>query len=407
MVQYRTYWLGSYKAERRNNKDKMMSTDHFTADTKVFISYAKEDRDEALLLFKALQDEGASPWIDIRCLLPGERWEEAILREIRQADVVVVLLSDQSVKKRGFIQKEIRTALRLWEEKLEDDIYLIPVRLDDCKPPEALAGFQWVDLWSSDGLGRLVLAIENAKARKNVDRSDSMVGSVTVKTVQLRERSDVAPKFSASVEFPRFGGPVGLDSLERANASVARSASDLFEDFVTTERDLSRDPELAAMEMGTSVLNSTYSVTLGTRRLLSVRCQVYLYGAGAAHGNIHYQHFNYQLEPFRTLLLGDIFQESSGWRDAIRKWCAEDLSRQYVVDGFSLDGYTVQEIDSGTRDIESVGFNLTPRTVVFQWAPYAVGCYAWGPRQVVLPFKRLVNLVSDATAVFELVQGTV
>jgi len=65
------------------------------------------------------------------------------------------------VRKRGFVQREIRQALDLWQEKLEEDIYLIPVRFDDCVVPAALAGFQWVDVFdfSEEALQRLLHAL--------------------------------------------------------------------------------------------------------------------------------------------------------------------------------------------------------------------------------------------------------
>jgi len=118
---------------------------------KIFISYAKEDEEKALWLFKNLRRSELDPWIDKNNILVGERWEQAIYKAIKAADVVLVLLSRNSVFKRGYIQKEIRIALRFWEEKLEEDIYLIPVRLDDCKPPEVLSGFQWANLWELAG----------------------------------------------------------------------------------------------------------------------------------------------------------------------------------------------------------------------------------------------------------------
>lgn len=39
---------------------------------KIFISYAKEDRAQALIYFNRLSEEGFHPWIDINKLLPGQ-----------------------------------------------------------------------------------------------------------------------------------------------------------------------------------------------------------------------------------------------------------------------------------------------------------------------------------------------
>jgi len=85
---------------------------------------------------------------------------------IRRADFFLACLSPISVNKRGFVQKEIKEALDLWREKLDSDIYLTPVRLEDCKMPEGLGEFQRADLFAPDGLARLVKALKVGMERR-------------------------------------------------------------------------------------------------------------------------------------------------------------------------------------------------------------------------------------------------
>jgi hypothetical protein len=66
------------------------------------------------------------------------------------------------------LQREIRQALDIWQEKLEDDIYVIPARLEECNVHGDLENFQWVDLYEDDGWGRLLQAIQ-----KGVDQEQS------------------------------------------------------------------------------------------------------------------------------------------------------------------------------------------------------------------------------------------
>jgi hypothetical protein len=56
-------------------------------------------------------------------------------------------------------KEEIKDALDIWQEMLDSDIYLIPIRLEDCEVPEGLRDFQWVNLFEQDGWARLVKAI--------------------------------------------------------------------------------------------------------------------------------------------------------------------------------------------------------------------------------------------------------
>ena len=54
-----------------------------------------------------------------------------------EADVVIVCLSDHSITKQGFVQKEIRFALDIADEHPPGRIFIIPVRLVDCDVPES------------------------------------------------------------------------------------------------------------------------------------------------------------------------------------------------------------------------------------------------------------------------------
>lgn len=104
--------------------------------------------------------------MDKRDILPGEQWELAINRAIKNSEFFLICLSARSVGKRGFLQREIRTALDQWQEMLDEDIYLIPVRFEEHDVPEALAQFQWVDLYETEGWSHLLRAIQEGMERR-------------------------------------------------------------------------------------------------------------------------------------------------------------------------------------------------------------------------------------------------
>lgn len=118
--------------------------------SQVFISYAKEDVEIARKLRNDLQRAGISSWMDVFDLLPGERWGVAIRHAIRASSFFIALLSSRSVGKRGYVQKEVREAIGFAEEFPQDEIFIIPVRIDACEPRhEDLRGLQRVDLFPS------------------------------------------------------------------------------------------------------------------------------------------------------------------------------------------------------------------------------------------------------------------
>lgn len=129
---------------------------------RIFLSYARPDEEQVTHLYERLAEAGYRPWMDTRDILGGEVWSASIRRAIRNADFFVACLSSHAVGRRGTLQREIREALDIWQEKLEDDIYCIPVRLDECQPPDSLRQFQWIDLFKNDGWERLLRTLQEA-----------------------------------------------------------------------------------------------------------------------------------------------------------------------------------------------------------------------------------------------------
>ena len=135
---------------------------------KVFISYAREDKKVADTLYLKLSIAGYEPFLDTKNILPGEDWANRIEKAINKSVFFLLLLSTNSINKRGFLQKEIRQALEMWNKMLDDDIYLIPVRIEECDVPDKLARFQWVDLFQPIGYEKLFAALENGISRRGL-----------------------------------------------------------------------------------------------------------------------------------------------------------------------------------------------------------------------------------------------
>ena len=115
---------------------------------RVFIAYVQEDAERAEHLFNDLAANGFEPWMDRRKLLPGQNWPRAIEAAIDSAHFVVACFSRHSVRKTGGFQAEIRYALDCARRLPLDDVFLIPVRLDDCRMPARIRReIHYIDLF--------------------------------------------------------------------------------------------------------------------------------------------------------------------------------------------------------------------------------------------------------------------
>jgi formylglycine-generating enzyme required for sulfatase activity len=118
---------------------------------RVFLCHSSKDKTSVRELYKKLRAEAwLDPWLDEEKLLPGQDWHMEIEKAVEVTDVVVVLLSNQSVSQEGYVQRELKLALDVADEKPESTIFIVPLRLDDCPAPRRLRGWHYVDYFPAD-----------------------------------------------------------------------------------------------------------------------------------------------------------------------------------------------------------------------------------------------------------------
>ncbi len=132
---------------------------------RIFLAYVDEDADQVLALYDILESVGLSPWMDKKKLLAGQNWPRAIDNAIRSADLFVPCFSKRASEKRGRFQSELRVALKCAQLHPLDSTFIVPVRLEECAVPAAIAEhIQFIDLFPKVGKGvkRLVEALWEA-----------------------------------------------------------------------------------------------------------------------------------------------------------------------------------------------------------------------------------------------------
>lgn len=112
----------------------------------VFISHSSQDKQRVRKLADDLMREGISVWVDEAEIMIGDSILEKINQALLYSDVVLALLSKNSIRS-NWVQKEIETAFAKNLEGAKS--LIIPVLLDSLKPdeiPPAIRDVKWVDL---------------------------------------------------------------------------------------------------------------------------------------------------------------------------------------------------------------------------------------------------------------------
>ena len=127
--------------------------------SRVFLCHSSADKPTVRELYRRLRSDGVNPWFDEEDLLPGQLWEKEIPKAVRSSSAVIVCISQNSVEKTGYVQKEVSCALDAAEEQPEGRIFLIPAKLEDCDVPDRLKHLHWVNLFEPHGYERLLKAL--------------------------------------------------------------------------------------------------------------------------------------------------------------------------------------------------------------------------------------------------------
>lgn len=104
--------------------------------TDIFLSYAHADRSRIEPLVQWFEEAGYRVWWD-RQIEPGQAYDDTIAKELENAAAIVVLWTTQSITS-NWVQAEAGEGL--------DRQVLVPVLLDDVRPPVPFRRYQTVDL---------------------------------------------------------------------------------------------------------------------------------------------------------------------------------------------------------------------------------------------------------------------
>ena len=123
------------------NETVPVAADAHRSTAPVFISYATSDRKQALSICRAIERRGIPCWISTRDVAPGDNYQEAIVRSIRNARALILVFSD-AANGSDEIKKELSLASK---HKLP----VLALRIEDVEPSDAfayeLSTRQWID----------------------------------------------------------------------------------------------------------------------------------------------------------------------------------------------------------------------------------------------------------------------
>ncbi|MGJ0534439.1 MAG: TIR domain-containing protein [Methylocystis sp.] len=362
----------------------------------IFISYASPDGDRVVPFYDYLTDKGFNVWIDCRRIKPGQNWDFEIKRALNKATLVLIFISANSVDRRGYVQKEMKLALAKIEEKLIDDIYAIPVLLDDnVQVPEQLEGLHFTRVSLSDCAGQIEDAIRHQLTRLGEHQQEVQEGSkVRWFSTVHRETWNGAPGYEAEYQL------LTLSSSEYpAISEITTVIRGILTSHVMEQREVMLESPNNFCNFGQEKWSRTNSyearcddpVIVG--KVITLQYGIYTYGAGAAHPNSSYLTFCFLMEPVICVRsLAQVFKDPDQALVKLQSISRKQLlEKRFGDDGEERCGLEAECVNEGTKDWDDFrNFVFLDDGIRLLFAPYAVAAYAFGPQAVKIDYRDIV-----------------
>jgi TIR domain/Protein of unknown function (DUF3298) len=365
----------------------------------IFLSYANPDQEKVIPFYDTLKSEGFNIWLDCRNIKPGQNWNFEIKRAFEKSSFVIIFLSNNSINRRGYVQRELKMALDKLSEKLIDDIYIIPIVLDDITIPEQLKALhcirasdpQCISLVSDSltyQMGKL--GIETQK----LQRKEELTWDFHYK----KEAWDGLPGYEVELQFINF------KSERYPNISEIGDfiRGDLLKSLYSFRRSkFEQDPDIFNYGQEKYRRTDTYDAHCGDPyvkgKVLTIQYTIHLYGAGAMHPNSYFQTYSFVIDPLVYISsLEDLFFDKENAFIKIQTYLRNQLKKIRISEANNEEVYSLdpEVIDSGTEEWNDISaFIFREEKIEFLFAPYQVAAYACGAQFSEIPYSLIIPFI--------------
>jgi hypothetical protein len=366
----------------------------------IFLSYASPDYDRVHEYYVALLNDGLDPWLDKEKLVAGQSWDFEIKRALSRAVIIVVFLSNNSVTRRGYVQREIKIALDQADAKLHDDIYLIPVMLDEVIIPPQLQAIQVIGVATEDPYKQLSRAIDEQLKRLGLENS-RLQGDPQLRWNMIwhRDKWEGLPGYDTSYQVPRFFSDENPQANELTDVIRGWAAA---EAMVQREVKFSQSTEYCNFGQHPFRRMNSWEAACGPpivqERVVSISYAVHWMSAGAAHPNMHFKTFAFTINPTTQILsLESIFVDADSALIVLQNLIRHQLlynNERFLDQDRNNNELGEEWVSSGTANWGDLrNFVFTEEGIDFLFSPYQVAAYVFGPQFATVKYDEIAKLL--------------
>lgn len=366
---------------------------------KIFLAHAKEDEKPTNLIYEKLKDNGYTPWMDIKDIPAGVNWDYEIQKNFSNANIIIIILSNVSSNKNGYIRREMNDAIDKLKYYKPDDIFVIPLLIDNSPVPTFISSkIQYIDYKRDDGWELLEKSLQLAAMQQNLEINKGVTYGDFVFTNEIyKEKYNKTPGHEIEIVYPKIFSQKAPKSSKLISDYFSGRATNLIFDNRTSlwENDFGWNEEYS--HTYTSDYIEGYYIAYCNNKIMSILHSVNCYGAGAAHPNSHFDVSNFVItenDYACKFFLYELFLDGkeSEAIDKIKEKLISDAPREF----WNRTGEKPGTLDSesltrGVKDSKLDIFTISEAGLTFHFSPYEIHCYALGSWEFFISFYEIID----------------
>lgn len=370
---------------------------------KIFLAHAKEDEAITESIYDRLKDAGYNPWMDVRDIPGGVSWDYEIQKNFSNANLIILILSKISAQKNGYVRREFNEALDKLKYVKPDDVFVIPLLIDDSPVPSYISTkIEFIDLKRDDGWSKLEKSLQIAASQQNFEVTQGVpYGPFILKSENFKEFYKKTPGHEIEISYPKIESKELPKSANIITNYFSGRASGLIFSNRTSPLPWDGTPFWNEENESTyiSFYNEGFNIAYCNGRVISILHGIHWYGAGAAHPNSNFETSNFLITPDDYAVkfsLHDFFiaDKSIEAIEKIKLKILSESSREFwEKTGEKPDESDMKWFRDGISGSDLSNFTVNSDGFTFHFSPYEIHCYALGPWQFFISYYEVIDMI--------------
>lgn len=229
-----------------------------------------------------------------------------------------------------------------------------------------------------------------APAATNTPATTSTPSETANAGLSVREETytESTPTEEINVAYPQVGGIADKEQAELVNGELEHIAVSTMAEFQSEVAETASPDPLGSK----STIDISYHVALLTAEVVSVRYDISVYSAGAAHPNAFYKTLTWDIAGGAELQLEDHFRPGADWVRRFSELSMAKLRAHYREIGLESSDFEIEN-GAGARAENFRNWTMNGEGITVWFENYQVAPYAAGPQQVLIAWSEIEDIV--------------